>query len=436
VDVPLPGDDPNVPDVYLHYDYVAAADHDHNPPTNAINLVRESFAAHGVNLHIDPNHHAIAEADAKVVTLLAKGPDYVPDPACAGPSARSMAQLRTTYADVALLTPAYHYVVFGHFSSCDTAEHCLHCAQDPECGGGSPPFFASGGSAEINGNDVIVSLGFFTDNAVPIPDELWAGVFMHELGHNFGLKHGGPDCDNYKPNYLSVMSYGFYTTGIPVGSAPGDSVAKACMTDADCGPAPVCPGADCEAPSHCSTTTHQCYRLDYSSFQYNNLNESGLNETIGLAGRPNSKDVTIWSTDGSNTFFGVTDGAPIDWNKDGLYLVSQHQDLNGDASETSLVGSNDWATSNGLFTNLNFSFQCTSNFGNESQAAAGTSLQELLQGRLIDKHVTATVGERFAPSLYPGYHDSTNLYYSFQCPRPEGLRRNRLATRGSLRDRR
>ena len=46
--------------------------------------------------------------------------------------------------------------------------------------------FCVGRLSEINGNDVIVSLGFFTDHAVPIPDELWAGVFMHELGHNFG----------------------------------------------------------------------------------------------------------------------------------------------------------------------------------------------------------------------------------------------------------
>ena len=37
----------------------------------------------------------------------------------------------------------------------------------------------------------------------------WKGVFMHELGHTLGLKHGGNDGDNYKPNYLSVMNYSF-----------------------------------------------------------------------------------------------------------------------------------------------------------------------------------------------------------------------------------
>ena len=31
--------------------------------------------------------------------------------------------------------------------------------------------------------------------------------FMHELGHNLALRHGGPDGFNCKPNYLSVMNY-------------------------------------------------------------------------------------------------------------------------------------------------------------------------------------------------------------------------------------
>lgn len=43
------------------------------------------------------------------------------------------------------------------------------------------------------------------------------GTFLHELGHNLGLSHGGTKPrphTNYKPNYLSVMNYhhqfGFY----------------------------------------------------------------------------------------------------------------------------------------------------------------------------------------------------------------------------------
>ena len=37
---------------------------------------------------------------------------------------------------------------------------------------------------------------------------------MHELGHNLGLRHGGDDLPNFKPNYLSVMNYSFQLTGL------------------------------------------------------------------------------------------------------------------------------------------------------------------------------------------------------------------------------
>src|SRR5215831_13190033 len=365
IDVPLPEADPNKPDVYLHYDYVAGTDHDHNPPPQAIQLVVEAFVAHGVNLHIDPQHYVLDESATKVVTMLAQGPNYTPDPACAGPSAQSVQQLRATFSRLQLLKPAYHYVVFGHYSNCDSAQHCLACAADQECGEGSPPPFGALGSSEISGNDSIVSLGVFTDNHVAIPDETVAGVLLHELGHNLGLKHGGADCDNYKPNYLSVMNYSFYTAGIPVTGTPGDDAAKACVTDADCGPAPLCPGPNCETPPHCSSTTHRCYRLDYSTFQYNDLNESALDEVLGLSGRPNSRNLTIWTPDlFASTYYAPTNGAVIDWNRDGTIGFSL-VDLNGDGSQTALAGWNDWANNNGLFTNLNFCFQVTNNFHDE-----------------------------------------------------------------------
>jgi hypothetical protein len=68
----------------------------------------------------------------------------------------------------------------------------------------------STGNAEITGNDFIVSLGSFNGGSV----DQQQGTLMHELGHNLGLNHGGPDAltsvnptINCKPNYLSVMSY-------------------------------------------------------------------------------------------------------------------------------------------------------------------------------------------------------------------------------------
>src|SRR5438093_11068083 len=61
---------------------------------------------------------------------------------------------------------------------------------------------SASGCAEIGGNDFVVALGSF----IGTTDE-WAGTFMHEFGHTLGLRHGGGDNINCKPNYLSVMSY-------------------------------------------------------------------------------------------------------------------------------------------------------------------------------------------------------------------------------------
>lgn len=51
-----------------------------------------------------------------------------------------------------------------------------------------------GGQAELGGDDSIVF------DRVP-------GTFMHELGHNLGLDHGGDEIMNCKPNHVSVMNY-------------------------------------------------------------------------------------------------------------------------------------------------------------------------------------------------------------------------------------
>jgi len=67
-------------------------------------------------------------------------------------------------------------------------------------GGGS-----SGLSRGIPASDFIETLGKFPSNPGTRIER--AGTIMHELGHNLGLRHGGPDHVNYKPNHLSVMSY-------------------------------------------------------------------------------------------------------------------------------------------------------------------------------------------------------------------------------------
>ncbi len=133
---------------------------------------------------------------------------------------------------------AFHYVVFGHSyrqvqggpaNSSGVAQPCA-----PKC------------------NRLIVSLGAFRrqtrdtdrnnlpDGLVVIPgpgglpvDGLirdHTGTFLHELGHNFKLGHGGGDELQWKPNYLSIMNYYWQTTGLSFdydGDRLGDAVGMA-----------------------------------------------------------------------------------------------------------------------------------------------------------------------------------------------------------------
>jgi len=86
---------------------------------------------------------------------------------------------------------AYHYMLIAHNQTGSTASGC----------------------AEIVGNDILVTLGSFPGatvtghtGGVGTVDQQ-GGTMMHELGHNLGLRHGGGDNTNCKPNYPSVMSY-------------------------------------------------------------------------------------------------------------------------------------------------------------------------------------------------------------------------------------
>jgi hypothetical protein len=60
------------------------------------------------------------------------------------------------------------------------------------------------GCAEIGGNDFIVSLGRWRAAGGTRSEQ--AGTFLHEFGHTLGLRHGGADDNNCKPNYLSAMN--------------------------------------------------------------------------------------------------------------------------------------------------------------------------------------------------------------------------------------
>ncbi len=138
----------------------------------------------------------------------------------------------------------------------------------------------SSGQAEINGNDMIVSLYCYGS------DQNVANTVVHENGHNLGLRHGGNVDTNYKPNYNSVMNYQYQFPGIDTNcTVPGDGV------------------------------------LSYSVGTRASLNENALIETNGIC-----------------------NGVDIDWNANStIDAAAVVAEINQDTTKSTLSDFNDWA---------------------------------------------------------------------------------------------
>ena len=235
-DLVCPGSDK--PDIYVQVDWMLA----HNPNWNALADVVQAFWNKGIRLHIQqgnplPFHREIisgptlgafgtTDFDSIKNTYFGTSNEWLN-----GNSNWPWQENLTSKKQV------FHYALFDHSQQANTA---------------------SSGIAEMPGNDVIVSLGQFTANRGSYDQQ--EGSFMHELGHNLGLDHGGPglptndDWTNCKPNYLSVMSYSReFNESYPI-SRP----------------------------------------LDYSKNQMSDLNEGSLNERLGIGQSIPSNLATVY----------------------------------------------------------------------------------------------------------------------------------------------
>ena len=154
---------------------------------------------------------------------------------------------------------------------------------------------SSSGTAEILGNDVLISLGSF-DYQIGNPDQQ-AGTLMHELGHNLNLNHGGGPTDvvNCKPNYLSVMSYSRQFSDLVSGRP-----------------------------------------LDFSHSKLEQLDETTLNEINGLT--PKNSDDKIIFGPVPPIILPLENDTSIDWNQDTIF----------DASITTPIDINSLKTNSGI----------------------------------------------------------------------------------------
>jgi hypothetical protein len=165
---------------------------------------------------------------------------------------------------------------------------------------------SSGLSRGIQGEDFIVTLGSFANT-----EDQQAGTFMHELGHNLGLRHGGGDNTNRKPNYLSVMSYSFQMPGLQIGGVAGN--------------------------------------MDYSRFVLANLAEGSLSESAGLNAVSGITEAALaayatrFCRAGTPNTLEATAGSDIDWNGNGMVSGTVSADVNCDGSTGALTTQNDWA---------------------------------------------------------------------------------------------
>jgi hypothetical protein len=217
----------SIPDIFVEADYMPG----HRPNFDAVQDVVNAFiGAPGPPTELGPGPVRLHVQLGDQFPIHSQRIGLVPctDAAPPGPPTVNDADFDTlkatwfgTAADRADLTLkrlnarnwVYHYGVWAH-------------NQEP-----STPANTSSGCAETPGNDFIVTLGSW-NGSDPVTGHTYvgtrteqAGTFMHELGHNLNLRHGGGDTrsasqifadltkfyvdTNCKPQYVSVMNYAY-----------------------------------------------------------------------------------------------------------------------------------------------------------------------------------------------------------------------------------
>ena len=307
LDLPAMGADPNHKDIFIEIDYMVLAGvggHSHRPKLEALQTVIDAFAnaplgnpdgTTGIRIHIDAGANTImnpvtgelwgarsrSDELAHVTNLgTMSGPNYNWAAFDGIKGAGVPGKFSIQRADV------FHYCIFGHSLA-------------PSLG------TVSGIARGIPSSDFLVTLGGWTGDVGSINEQ--AGTLMHELGHNLGLRHGGDDHGNYKPNYLSIMNYSFQNRGLRIGGTDG--------------------------------------HFDYSRFLLPNLNESALNENNGISGVAAAAGYGTRFYDGGGVARLANDiNGPINWNNNAVSTDNPIAvDINKSGSLSDLGNADNWA---------------------------------------------------------------------------------------------
>ena len=343
VDLPKMGADPRHKDIFVHADWMAR---DVNPPRavikpdpRAIKMVTDAFenapvenpdGSHGVILHVDLGPDSVMNVvTGETWGVLSKAGE-VPFRSSVGAIEADESYnwgdvdtVKAIYFDPAKRGRIFHYALFAN-----------------TLGGISAGGIARG----IPGADFLVTLGL-----APTPGGTefeQAGVFMHELGHNLGLRHGGSDDIHRKPNYLSIMNYAFTFIGLifPDGTRS----------------------------------------YDFSAAKLLPLDEMGLDESAGI--RDPERHQTVWNCNASAV---SRAGVNLDWNCDGTFASGVITDINGDGICVSAgddgvldstAGGDDRVIGNKIVTGPNRTCETTASGDDTQMADFGSVEPRLLHG--------------------------------------------------------
>lgn len=266
LDLPGLGVNPLHKDILVEYDWfddaVGCAQHSHRPTSDVIQGVHDFFAnapvanpdgTTGINLVQDYGQGGVFTGGNLVsgnseLYGTVFGTDYQND------MTGNFATNRRGY---------FHYVLMVHTYD-DTTGNT-----------------GSSGYAAIPGDELMISMACTV--TTPTGALFIRNAIAHELGHNFGLQHGGDEACNYKPNYSSIMNYAYEFLGVDT----------------------TCKGTG--DPSGSAA-------LDYSHGDRATLSENGLDEQLGMC---------------------TTATVPVDWNMNGFYEISVTDDINNYGDEAS-----------------------------------------------------------------------------------------------------
>jgi hypothetical protein len=291
-----------------------ACHHTHDPEAiapGALQKVIDVFALHGVSLHIvrgreQPHSNIVSFRSDAEMTLSCEGANIGAGTVGAGKYAASLYDLKSVPAASRTFV---HYALFAHNSGCDATTHCpANPGNTSDCTNLGMRF-GQAGLGELYGNDFVVSLGTTVNGGAFAPGitstagfSQVGATFMHELGHNLGIRHDGhvdrpcPDhtgcasdetcvalsdneglvCHetvggllgdeepNYKPNYISIMNYRYELYGIQSSSTQNVAASGSAYT----------PGSDVPDPA--------LTRLDFSNQALPTLHEDNLDDASGL----------------------------------------------------------------------------------------------------------------------------------------------------------